>query len=325
MEYVNLGKAGVKVSRLCLGSMNFGRGTDEAESIRIIHRALESGINFIDTANIYAKGRSEEIVGKAIRDRREQVVLATKVYATVDTGPNDRGNSRYHILQEVERSLKRLGTDHIDLYYLHRPDPDTPLEESIRAMSDLIRQGKIRYWGTSTFPAWQLAEAQWIAASSGEEAPVAEQPPYNILDRQIETEVIPCCEAYEVAVLPWSPLKGGWLTGKYGIGAPFPPGSRAAEEKWEKNYPMELGLRLVEKLKPIAAEHGVTLSRFALAWTLAQPAVTAPILGPATMEQFEDNLQALAVEIAPEALAAVDALVPPGFEIDAARPLAVMV
>jgi aryl-alcohol dehydrogenase-like predicted oxidoreductase len=292
--------------------MNFGGATDEEESIRIIGGALDAGINFIDTANVYNNGVSEEIVGKAIKDRRDEVVLATKVHGSMGDGPNDRGNHRYHIVRQVEASLRRLQTDRIDLYQLHRPDPDTPMEEQLSTLTDLIRQGKVRYIGTSTFPAWQLCESVWISRGRGYERFVCEQPPYSLFGRAIEREVLPFCQEYGFAVIPWSPLAGGWLAGKYRKGQPLPEGSRLARRGADMDAPVnQKRLDAVEALLPIAQEMGVTLSQFALAWVLANPAVTAPIIGPRTCEQLEDNLKAIEITLDDGVLKRVDEIVPP--------------
>lgn len=312
MEYRTLGSAGVKVSPLCLGCMNFGWGTEEEDSIRIIHRAIDAGINFLDTANVYARGVSEEYTGKAIKGRRDKVVLATKVHGKMGDGPNDWGNHRQHIHLQVEASLRRLQTDYIDLYQLHRPDPQTPIEESLSTLTDLVRQGKILYIGTSTYPAWQIVEAQWISEERRYEHFVCEQPPYSILQRVIESEVLPACQKYGIAIIPWSPLAGGWLTGKYRKGQVPPENTRAAESKWDLDS--EKSQRLfdaVEKLMPLAEAREITLSQFALAWTLMNPVVTSPIIGPRTMEQLDDNLGAVALNLTPEEMSAVDVIVPP--------------
>ncbi len=312
MEYRALGGAGVKVSPLCLGCMNFGWGTEEADSVRILHRALEAGINFLDTANVYAKGVSEEYVGKALQGRRDQVVLASKVHGKMGEGPNDQGNHRYHIRRQVEDSLRRLQTDRIDLYQLHRPDPTTPLDESLSALTDLVRQGKVLYLGTSTFPAWQLVEGQWLADKRNLERFVCEQPPYNILNRKIEAEVLPVCRKYDIAVIPWSPLAGGWLSGKYSRDMTPAPATRAAESRWNmESQESQRCFDATEKLRPLAKARGKTLSQFALSWMLGNPAITAPIIGPRTLEQLEDNLGALGWELTAEEKAAVDTIVPP--------------
>lgn len=312
MDYVPLGRAGVKVSPLCLGCMNFGDPTDEDESIRIIHKALDNGINFIDTANVYNRGVSEKIVGKAIRDRREDVVLATKVHGKMGDGPNDRGNHRYHIMQQVEASLQRLQTDHIDLYQLHRPDPSTPIEEQLWAMDNLIRQGKVRFAGTSTFPAWQLCESLWTSDRRNMHRFVCEQPPYSIFCRYIERNVLPFCDKYHFGVIPWSPLAGGWLAGKYRKGEEPPEGSRADRRDWDMEAPInQKRLDAVEDLIPLAKDYGATLSQFALAWTLANPTVTSPIIGPRTEDHLDDNLGALEVDMDQDALDRVDEIVAP--------------
>jgi aryl-alcohol dehydrogenase-like predicted oxidoreductase len=313
MEYRTLGRTGVKVSPLCLGCMNFGGATDEDDAIEIIHRALGEGINFLDTANVYNGGRSEEIVGKAIQGRRDDIFLATKVHFRMGDGPNDRGNSRYHIMQQVEASLRRLQTDHIDLYQLHRPDPDTTMEEQLSALNDLVRQGKVRYIGTSTFPAWQMCESLWISDVYGFERFVCDQPPYSIFCRYPERRVFPYLRKHGYGCIPWSPLAGGWLAGKYRRGQDIPEGSRAERGDWDMDTPeAQRKLDAVEKLDELAEELHATLSQMALAWTLTNPAVTSPIIGPRTMEHLEDNLGALDVQFTAEALSRVDEIVPPG-------------
>lgn len=315
MEYRTLGRAGVKVSPLCLGTMNFGKATDEKESIRIIHRALDAGINFVDTANIYSRGRSEEIVGKALKGRRDSVVLATKVHGRMGEGPNDRGNSRYHITRQVDESLRRLQTDRIDLYQLHRPDPVTPMDEQLSVLTDLVRQGKVLYIGTSTFPSCSLCESLWVSEKYNLERFVSEQPPYNIMCRCIEKDILPFCRKHDFAVIPWSPLAGGWLTGKYRKGQELPDDCRGARRKWDLNEPQyEAALHVVEKLYDILEGHhaaGATLSQLALAWILHQPGITSPIIGPRTSEQLEDNLAALDLALSKEALDRIDDAVPP--------------
>ena len=306
----------MKVSPLCLGCMNFGDPTGEAESIRIIHEALDAGINFLDTANVYNDGLSEMIVGKALKGKRDKVVLATKVHGRMGKGPNDSGNSRYHILQQVEASLKRLQTDHIDLYQLHRPDPDTPMDEQLGALTDLVRQGKVRYIGTSTFPAWELCETILISERFNLERFVCEQPPYSILVRGIEKDVLPFCAKYGFGVIPWSPLSGSWLSGKHRKGKVCPPGSRAALDEWDMNSPeSKMRFEAVERLIPLAKEAGATLSQFSLAWLLTNPIVTAPIIGPRIPEQLRDNLGALDIKLTKECIKKVDEVVPPGTNI----------
>jgi len=315
MEYRTLGGAGVKVSRFCLGCMNFGAKTDEAESKKIIKAALDAGINFLDTADVYTKGASEEIVGRAIGGVREGIVLATKFWAGMGPGPNDRGGSRYHIVRACEASLRRLGTERIDLYQIHRPDRYTPIEETLRALDDLIRQGKVLYVGASCFPAWRQAEARLTAEMKGLSRFVSEQPPYNMLDRYVEKFILPYCRAHGIGVIPWSPLSAGWLTGKYRKGQKPPEGTRGADKYWMVNLESPLGkqkLDQVEALIALAEQCGTSLTRLALAWLLRQPAVTAPILGPRTVEQLQDCLPAQEVRLSDDVLKKVDEIVPPG-------------
>lgn len=324
MDYVSLGRTGVKVSPLCLGAMNFGAwaNTDHDDSIRIIHRALEAGINFIDTADVYSRGESEEIVGKALADgRRENVVLATKAHAPMGEDPNMRGNSRRWLVREVENSLRRLGTDHIDLYQIHRPDPDTHIDETLAALTDLIRDGKVLYAGSSTFPAHEMVEAQWVAEQRHRERFVSEQPPYSILTRGIESDVLPTARRYGMAVLPWSPLSGGWLSGKYRKGRE--PNSQRAQWASMSQFDPESSanapkLDAVESLVEVAEGAGVSLIELALAFTLSHPAVTAPIIGPRTMDQLESQLGAAEVKLDAGTLDRIDEIVPPGTTLNPA-------
>ncbi|HET9210979.1 MAG TPA: aldo/keto reductase [Thermoanaerobaculia bacterium] len=328
MDYRNLGRSGLKVSPLCLGAMMFGSwgNPDHEESIRIIHRALDAGINFIDTANGYSEGESEVIVGKALKGKREGTVLATKVWAPVGQSPNQRGLSRKAIQEQVENSLRRLGTDVIDLYQIHRPDPTTPMEETLSTLSDLVRQGKVRYLGLSTnhyegaalwekrFAAWEIVETLWLSDKHGWERFVSLQPPYSILRRVMEAEHFPMSLKFGIANIVWSPLEGGWLSGKYRRGAGNPKDSQRAE-KWIgdiDNPKFQRRLDIVEQLLPLAEEKGVPLARFANAWALRHPAVTSVILGPRTMEQLEDSLRALDVQITGEDARRIDELVAPG-------------
>ncbi len=314
MRYRHLGSAGVQVSELCLGAMMFGGATNEADAVRIIHRALDDGINFIDTANVYAKGESERIVGRAVHDRRDRVVLATKVRVAVGNGPNDAGSSRYHIMREAENSLRRLGLDHIDLYYLHQYDWHTPLEESLRALDDLVRQGKVRYAGCSNFYAYQVVEGLWLADRRGLERFACVQPLYNIVNRDAEVELLPMCRAHGVGVVAYSPLARGILTGKYQTGHEPPEGSRAArgDTRIQQTELREESFRVAAELGRLAEHKGTPLSRLALAWVLANPLVTSTIIGPRTMEQYEDYLKALAITLTTEDEAVVDRMVPPG-------------
>ncbi|MDI6858008.1 MAG: aldo/keto reductase [Dehalococcoidia bacterium] len=311
MEYRSFGRTGVKVSCLCLGCMMFGGKTDATESARIIDRALDAGINFLDTANVYNLGKSEEATGKALKNngKRRDVFLATKVHWKMGEGVNDWGNSRRHIIEQCEESLRRLQTDHIDLYQIHRPQPDIPIDEALRALDDLIRAGKVRYIGSSTFAAWQVVEALWVSKELGLNRFVSEQPPYNLLDRRVERELLPMAQTFGIAVIPWSPLAGGLLTGKYRRGEEPPEGSRFAD--YENNPLLRRRMTdriwdVIEGLHPLAQEKGVTLSQLALAWCMQRPAVTSPIIGPRTMEQLEDNLGALDVRFSEDELKSID-------------------
>jgi aryl-alcohol dehydrogenase-like predicted oxidoreductase len=318
MNYRTLGTTGTKVSPLCLGAMMFGDwgNKDHDESIRIIHRALDAGINFIDTADVYSRGESEEIVGKALAaGQRENVVLATKVHGTMGDDPNEFGNSRRWIVKEVENSLRRLKTDWIDLYQIHRPEADTDIDETLGALSDLIHAGKVRYVGSSTFPASQIVEAQWVAARRGRERFVCEQPPYSILVRGVEADVLPTCQRYGMGVIPWSPLAGGWLTGRYRLGAEAPESHRADRlpERFDLSLPgNQRKLEAADALAKLADEAGITLIEMALAFVMRHPAVTAPIIGPRTMQQLESQLTAADVRLSDDVLDRIDEIVPPG-------------
>ena len=323
IEHRELGSTGVKVSPLCLGAMMFGAwgNTDHDESVAIIHRALDAGINFIDTADVYSRGESEEIVGKALAGgRRDSVVLATKVHGTMGDDPNQFGNSRRWIIQEVENSLRRLGTDWIDLYQIHRPEPDTDIEETLGALSDLVRSGKVRYIGSSTFPAGQIVEAQWASERRGRERFVCEQPPYSLLIRGIEGEVLPVCEKFGMGVIPWSPLAGGWLSGKYTSGGESPGSSRRAQmipSRYDMSIPgNQHKLEAAQRLGVLAEQAGITLIEMALAFVMRHPAVTAPIIGPRTMEQLESQLPALETTLNEELLDKIDEIVPPGVNVN---------
>ena len=314
MQYRPLGRTGLKVSPLCLGTVNFSQRTTEEDSFKIIHRALDEGINFVDTANIYGKGgRAETVVGKALKGRRDGVVLATKVRGQIGDGPNDSGLSRRHILSAVEDSLHRLQTDHIDLYQLHSPDPDTPMEETLSALTDLVRSGKVRYIGTSNYAAWQIAHAHGLSALNGWERFVSEQPEYSLIERQIETELLPFAQNHGVSILPYSPMAGGLLSGRYRTDDPKPAGSRRDVEYWMPSPDrIDARLGLVEKLTGLAADAGTSLSQLALAWVCGRPGVTSPIVGPRTMEHLEDNLAALSVEIPEDVLRTIDEWIPSG-------------
>jgi len=318
MEYRLLGRTGVKVSPLCLGCMMFGGKTNPEDSYAIIDRALDAGLNFLDTANVYSRGRSEEVTGEALKrnGKRAQIVLATKVHGRMDDDdPNAAGSSRRHIIEQCNASLRRLQTDYIDLYQIHRPRSDTAIDETLRALDDLIRAGKVRYIGTSTFAAWQVMESLWVAKELGLNRFICEQPPYHILDRRIERELIPMARTYGIGLIPWSPLAGGLLTGKYSRNTPPPADSRFADVANNPRLQARMNSDLfdvVEGLQPLAQAKGCTLSQLALAWCVQQPGITSPIIGPRTMAQLEDNLGALTVTITAEDRAAIDALVPPG-------------
>jgi aryl-alcohol dehydrogenase-like predicted oxidoreductase len=313
LELRSLGRTGVKVSNLCLGCMMFGGRTSAADSYDIIDRSLDAGINFLDTANVYSIGRSEEATGEALKrnGKRNSVVLATKVHGKMGEGPNDLGNSRRHIIDQCEQSLRRLQTDYIDLYQIHRPQADIPIDETLRAMDDLVRSGKVRYIGTSTYGAWQLVESLWVSKEMGFNRFVTEQPPYNLLDRRIERELIPMAETYGFGLLPWSPLAGGLLTGKYHRGEPPPEDTRfgaMATNPIQQRRWSERVFDVIDGLKPIADDKGITLSQLSLAWCTQQPGITSPIIGPRTMEQLEDNLKAADVTITDEDRKRIDAV-----------------
>ena len=326
MEQRRLGNTGVSVSNLCLGAMMFGDwGTrDHDESIRIIHRALDAGITFIDTADVYSHGESEEIVGKALAGgRRDDVVLATKVHSPMDDDPNHRGNSRRWIMREVEDSLRRLGTDWIDLYQIHRPDPDTDIDETLGALTDLVHAGKVRYIGHSTFPASAIVEAQWAAQDRGRERFRSEQPPYSILTRGIEAEVLPVCQRYGMGVIPYSPLAGGWLSGRYRkdgeVSGPMSYARQRLANRFDLSLPEnQRKLEAAEQLAELSDQAGLTLIQLAIAFVLRHPAVTAPIIGPRTMEHLESQLAAADVVLPVDVLDRIDKIVPPGVNLNPA-------
>ena len=327
MEHRKLGATGISVSPLCLGAMMFGAwgNTDHDDSIAIIHAALEAGINFIDTADVYSRGESEKIVGKALKDgRRDSVVLATKAHGSMhDTDPNQFGNSRRWLVKEVESSLKRLKTDWIDLYQIHRPEPDTDIDETLGALSDLVAQGKVRAIGSSTFPAWQIVQAQWVAEKRGRERFMCEQPPYSMLIRAVERDVLPACEEYGMGVIPWSPLAGGWLSGRYTKGGESPGQSRRAQmlpSRYDMSIPgNQAKLAAAEKLAEVAEQAGMPLIEMSIRFVTSHPAVTAAIIGPRTMEQLESQLHALEAPVLPgEVLDRIDEVVPPGTNVNQA-------
>jgi aryl-alcohol dehydrogenase-like predicted oxidoreductase len=320
MELRPLGRTGVSVSKLCLGAMMFGAwgNPDHDDSIRVIHRALDAGVNFVDTADVYSQGESEEIVGKALAGgKRDNVVLATKVWGQMGDDPNQRGVSRRWIMQEVENSLRRLGTDWIDLYQIHRYETGTDIEETLDALTDLVRQGKVRYIGSSTFPPSAIVEAQWAARDRNLERYVTEQPPYSMLARGIEADVLPTCARHGMGVIPWSPLSGGWLSGRWRKGADTPTPTSAARQRLTERYDMSLPanqrkLDAADQLAQLAEEAGMSLIELAIAFVLNHPAVTAAIIGPRTMEQLESQLGAVDVRLDTAMLDRIDEIVPPG-------------
>ncbi len=316
MEYRPFGRTGVKVSPLCLGAMMFGAwgNPDHDDSIKIIHRALDAGINFVDTADVYSAGESEEIVGKALQGRRDDVFLATKVHGVMGTDPNMSGNSRRWIIKECENSLRRLQTDYIDLYQIHRPQPDCDVDETLGALTDLVHEGKVRYLGSSTFPPSEIVEAQWVAEKRGRERFVCEQPPYSILVRGIEADVLPTCQRYGMAVIPWSPLAGGWLSGKWRLGAEVESRrARLIPARYDLSIPAnQRKLEAADALANIAEKAGITLVNMAIAWVINHPAVTSAIIGPRTMEQLETQLDAPDVVLSDEVLDQIDEVVTPG-------------
>src|SRR5690242_12867964 len=322
MEHRILGRTGVHVSPLCLGAMMFGAwgNPDHDDSIRIIHRALDAGINFIDTADVYSRGESEEIVGKALAGgRRDGVFLATKFHGVMGEGPNEQGSSRLWIMRAVEDSLRRLQTDHIDLYQVHRPRTDTDVEETLSALTDLVHQGKVRYIGSSTFPASQIVEAQWVASDRRLQRFVCEQPPYSLLVRGIEADVLPTCARHGMGVIPWSPLAGGWLSGRWRKGADAPSSTRA--ERLPQRYDLSLPgnqrkLEAADALAGLADEAGLALIEMAIAFVINHPVVTSAIIGPRTMEHLESQLPAWEIELGDDLLDAIDEIVPPGVTLN---------
>lgn len=329
MEYRTLGGTGMRVSTHCLGTMMFGTwGNDDAKDCaRIVRAALDGGINFVDTADVYSGGRSEEIVGQALEGVRDQVVLATKFHGAMGPGPNDRGNSRLWIARAVEDSLRRLATDHIDLYQVHRPEGETDVEETLGALTDLQRQGKIRAFGSSTFPGWQMVEAQWVAERRALSRFRSEQPPYSIFVRHIEHDVLPVAQRYGMGVLVWSPLNRGFLTGRYRHErfdtSPEARSSRGRERgsafaaQFDRSRPaIQRKLDLVEDVAKVAADAGTSMAHMAIAFTLAHQAVTSAIVGPRTIEQLEDLLAGADVRLDAGTLDAIDRIVPPGTVVD---------
>ena len=296
MEYRPLGRTGVQVSKLCLGTMMFGAwgNEDHDDSIRVIHAALDAGVNFVDTADVYSAGESEEIVGKALKDRRDDVVLATKFFMPMGEDPNRRGGSRRWIVRAVEDSLRRLGTDHIDLYQVHRPDPAVDVEETLGALTDLVQQGKVRYIGSSSYSGSQIVEAQWAARERGLERFRTEQPPYSLLTRSIELDVLPTAQRHGMGILTYSPLAGGWLSGSWSAdSSPTSPARQRLAARFDMSLPEnQLKLQAVEQLATVADDAGLTMIELAIAFVVNHPGVTSAIIGPRTMEQLESQLPA---------------------------------
>ena len=326
MNYRPLGRTGVQVSSLCLGTMMFGAwgNTDHDDSVRIIHSALDEGINFIDTADVYSAGESEEIVGKALKGRRDDVVLATKFFMPMGEDPNQRGGSRRWIIRAVEDSLRRLATDHIDLYQVHRPSPDTDVEETLGALTDLVHQGKVRYIGSSSYSAAEIVEARWTARDRGLERFRTEQPPYSILTRLIELDVLPTAQRHGMGILTYSPLAGGWLSGRYGQDANASPTSSARARgalaaRFDMSLPEnERKLDAVQTLAKVADDAGLSIIELAIAFVIRHPGVTSAIIGPRTMEQLQSQLPAANVALDDTVLDRIDEIVKPGVNLNPA-------
>lgn len=322
MEYRPLGRTGVQVSNLCLGTMMFGAwgNPDHDDSVRIIHHALDAGINFVDTADIYSAGESEEIVGKALRGRRDDVVLATKLGVPMGEDPNRRGGSRRWIIQEVENSLRRLDTDYIDLYQLHRPDPHTDIDETLSALTDLVQQGKVRYIGSSSFNAGQIADAQWTARERRLERFRTEQPPYSLLTRGIETDILPTAQRHGMGILTYSPLAGGWLSGSWSAdSSPTSPARKRLAARFDMTLPEnQRKLEAVEQLQHVADTAGVSMIELAIAFVINHPGVTSAIIGPRTMEQLDSQLPAADATLDAATLDRIDEIVQPGVNLNPA-------
>ena len=315
VEYRTLGHTGLKIAPLGLGTLNFGGPTPEADAARIIERALDAGVNLVDTSNSYNDGETERVIGRILADngRRQEVVLASKVFFPIGPGPNDRGSSRLHIIRACEDSLRRLQTDYLDLYQIHRPDPDTPVEETLGALTDLVRTGKVRYIGCSTHPAWRVMEALTVSELRGLTRYVSEQPPYNLLDRRIENELVPMCQKHGVGIISWAPLAQGVLAGRYPDAQQFPADSRAA--LWGGVYAgriTERGIAAGKAFAALAEKAGLPPAQLAVLWVKEQPGITAPIFGPRTLDQFEQILPILDRRLSDGLRQACDAIVPPG-------------
>jgi aryl-alcohol dehydrogenase-like predicted oxidoreductase len=325
MEYRRLGKSGLLVSEIGLGGNNFGGRIGEQESVSVIHKALDLGINFIDTADIYSQGHSEECVGKAVKGKRSEVIIATKFAGPMGSLPNERGTSRYHIMQAVEASLKRLDMEYIDLYYVHMPDQATPIEETLRTLNDLVRAGKVRYIGCSNFAAWQLSEALWTSRVNNLESFIVVQSQYNLLNRNIESELVPCCQNYGIGVIPWGPLSSGFLTGKYQRGKPAPEGARLATQQPPPSRPpagqtggrpmmfppvlTDSNYDKLEKFQTFSAERGHKMGELAIAWLLSHPWLSSVIAGATSPEQVSANVAAANWKLTAQEVAELDKLV----------------
>ena len=308
MEYRNLGGSGLKVSEIGLGGNNFGWWADEQTSVSVINHAIDAGINFIDTADVYDRGHSEEFIGQAIKGKRERVLIATKFGSPMGEGPNDRGGSRYYIMKAVEASLRRLQTDYIDLYQIHFPDTTTPIEETLRTLDDIIRAGKVRYIGCSNFAAWQLCEALWTSKVCNLPSFVTVQPRYNMFDRQIERELVPCCQSYKIGVIPYSPLAGGFLTGKYHRGEEPPDGRLSQQMSTGSGLFKDDNWDKLAKLEAFALERGHTMGELAIAWLLSRPWLATVIAGARKAEQVSANIAAAQWKLTAEETAEVDAI-----------------
>lgn len=315
MEYRQFGRTGMRVSPLCFGCLTLGRYMSEDESIRLVDAAIDHGVNFFDNANVYGPKICEEVLGKALlqNKKRDWLVLASKFHFPMnDDNPNASGNHRRHIIRQVEGSLKRLGTDHLDLYQVHRPMSGIPIDETLRALDDLVRQGKVRYIGTSTFAAWQIVEALWCSHALGLNRFVSEQPPYNLLDRRVERELLPMARTHGIAIMAWSPLARGFLSGKYSRGEEPSQGRFQKMTDRDKEHLVEPAFRVLDAVQELAAEKGCTPAQLSLAWLVNQPGVTCGIMGVTTMEQLEDNLKALDVAITGDDRRRFDEVSPPG-------------
>lgn len=313
MKYRRLGRSGLMISEMVLGTMNFGNPTDKAESFKIIGAALDAGINLFDCADVYAEGESEKILGEAFSSngKRQEVFITSKVFMRTGEGPNDAGNSKHHILAACENSLRRLKTDYIDIYFLHRTDFGVPQEDTLAALDLLVRQGKVRHIGCSTHPPWRVVEAYWIADKHHYPKFVSEQPPYNLLDRRAETEIVPMCQAYDIGIMCWSPLAQGMLAGRYRDATQIPQGSRGAFKKVYGDRITQRGIDVAQRLAERAAVKRCTLPQLAVAWVLHQPGITGTILGPRTLDHFKDLLGSVEVSLDASDLEFCDALVPP--------------